>query len=383
MAQNVFIIIIVTIILGYAFLIENYRRWFLQVKSFVITREAQPSIKFSVVIPARNEAGNIKTCLETILKQSYPLNLFEVIVVDDHSTDSTAGIVESLQIKCPNLHLIQLQKLLHGKPLNSYKKKAIEHAVEQASGEWILTTDADCVVSPDWLKYFDAFIKNSNSVFIAAPVKYKNVGSFVSIFQCLDFMTLQGITGASVFHNFHSMCNGANLAYNKMAFNEVGGFTGIDNIASGDDMLLMHKIYKKYPKQVNFLLSPLVIVETLPMLTWKAFFNQRIRWASKADKFDDKRIFWVLAFVYAFNLSFIILPVLFLWFPFILCYWLIMVICKTLIELRFIYPVAVFFREEKLLWWFPFMQPVHILYTIIAGWLGKFGKYTWKGRTVQ
>jgi hypothetical protein len=146
---------------------------------------------------------------------------------------------------------------------------------------------------------------------------------------------------------------------------------------------LMHKIFKRYPKQIGFLLSREAIVETLPMLTWKAFFNQRIRWASKADKFDDKRIFWVLMLVYLFNVSFIVLPVVAIWYPSILLYWLTMLTAKTIIELRFVTPVSKFFNQQQLLVWFPVMQPVHIVYTVVAGWLGKFGKYTWKGRTVR
>ncbi|MBA2761171.1 MAG: glycosyltransferase [Segetibacter sp.] len=375
--------IMVIFLAGYAFLIENYRRWFLAIHPFTAPENANSAIRFSVIIPARNEEEIIATCLHSVLKQNYSAELFEVIVIDDHSTDKTAAIVQSLQKQYPNLRLIQLEKLLQGRLLNSYKKKAIEYAIEQSAGDWIVTTDADCKVPLNWLNSFNAFIHTRNSVLVAAPVKFTNVGSFVSVFQCLDFMTLQGITAASVHHNFHSMCNGANLAYNKRTFDEVGGFAGIDNIASGDDMLLMHKIFKKYPAHVNFILSGEAVVETLPMPTWKAFFNQRIRWASKADKYDDKRILWVLVFVYLFNLSFIVVPVLSIWYSPVLLIWLAMLGAKTLIELRFIYPVALFFKQRQLLWWFPLMQPFHILYTIIAGWLGKFGKYTWKGRTVK
>ncbi|MEJ7683726.1 MAG: glycosyltransferase family 2 protein [Segetibacter sp.] len=154
-------------------------------------------------------------------------------------------------------------------------KKAIELAIERAKGDWIVTTDADCIVTKDWLLNFNNFTRQYNSVFVAAPVKFINTGSFVSIFQCLDFMSLQGITAASVHHGFHSMCNGANLAYNKKAFYEVGGFNGIDNIASGDDMLLMHKIYVRYKKQVHFLFSQSSIIETKPMETWKAFYQSK------------------------------------------------------------------------------------------------------------
>ncbi len=342
-----------------------------------------PSIFFTVIIPARNEEEQIKSCLQSVLNQNYPKHLFEVIVADDYSTDNTAGVVKRLQTDHSNLHLLQLEKLLQNKPLNSYKKKAIDLAIQQSQGEWIVTTDADCIVSNKWLANFSNFVAENKSVFIAAPVKFINTGSFVSIFQCLDFISLQGITAASVNAGFHSMCNGANLAYNKKVFFEVGGFKGIDNIASGDDMLLMHKIYAKYKNGVHYLFSQKSIVQTLPMPTWKAFFNQRIRWASKADKFDDKRIIAVLFFIYFFNLSFALVPFTAIWYNNVAWYWLGMLAAKTIIDLRFMVPVAKFFKEEKLLWWFPVMQPFHIAYTITAGWLGKFGKYTWKGRVVK
>lgn len=366
-------------------LIETYRKWFVKVPLFAAANTNVPvdGTTFSIIIPARNEASIIHECLVSVLSQSYPSNRFEVILVDDHSTDDTALIAEGLQQQYANLKVIRLQEILKGKSLNSYKKKAIEVAVQYASYDWIVTTDADCMVNDQWLQTFHAFILQKDPVFIAAPVAFTNTSSFVSLFQSLDFMSLQGITAAAVHHRFHSMCNGANLAYSKKVFAAVGGFKGIDNIASGDDMLLMHKIFKMYPKQVAFLLSQQAIVKTEPMDSWAAFFNQRIRWASKADKFEDKRIFSVLLFIYLYNCSFAILLIASFWQPYFLLLWLAMIACKTLIELRFLFPVARFFDAQKLLWWFPVMQPVHIGYTIVAGWLGKFGKYTWKGREVK
>lgn len=380
----VFILIfIAALLVCHAILIENYRRWFLKIKPFTSSSAILPRISFTVIIPARNEEDQIEKCIETVLAQNYPDHLYEVIVADDYSTDNTANIIQQLQKKFSNLRLLQLEKVLPDKQLNSYKKKAIELAIEMSKGDWIVTTDADCMVTKNWLQNFNNFIEQHDSVFVAAPVKFINTGSFVSIFQCLDFMSLQGITAASVHHGFHSMCNGANLAYNKNVFYAVNGFKGIDNIASGDDMLLMHKIFVRFKKQVYFLFSQDSIVQTPPMRTWKDFINQRIRWASKADKFDDKRIITVLVFIYLFNLSFIIIPAAAFWYKNLWYYWLAMMAAKTIIELRFMFPVARFFREEKLLWWFPVMQPFHIFYTIIAGWLGKFGKYSWKGRFVK
>ncbi len=375
--------IIIVFLVGHAVLIESYRRWFLKVKLFKPDPGVPPSLFFTVIIPARNEEGQIEKCLQSIFNQNYPRNLFEVIVADDFSTDNTPAIVTRLQAQYHHLQLLQLDKLLGEKKLNSYKKKALELAIQAAKGDWIVTTDADCTVPANWLLNLSNFIQQNNAVFVAAPVKFINTGSFISIFQCLDFISLQGITAASVHAGFHTMCNGANLAYNKQVFFEVGGFKGIDNIASGDDMLLMHKIYLCYKSGIHYLFAQDSIVETTPMETWRAFFNQRIRWASKADKFEDKRIVYVLLFVYLFNLSFLLLPIATIWINGMGWYWMVMLVAKTIIDLRFMVPVATFFNEEKLLWWFPVMQPFHILYTIIAGWLGKFGKYSWKGREVR
>jgi len=377
------IILTITFLIGYGLLIENYRRWYLTVNPFLVPENFSPSLTFSVVISARNEEVNILKCLHSILNQNYPIHLFEIIIIDDHSTDNTPGIISELQQTHTNVYLYNLKDLLHGRPLNSYKKKAIELAIKEAKKDWVLATDADCIVPVNWMNTLAAFIEHEQALFVAAPVKFINTGSFISIFQCLDFMSLQGITAASVHKRFHSMCNGANLAYNKKMFLEVGGFAGIDHIASGDDMLLMHKIFLKHPESVKFLLSPDVVIETQPMPDWKNFFNQRIRWASKADKYDDKRILVVLVFVYLFNLSFLLLPFAYYWYPQVWLAWLILFAGKTFFEMRFLFPVASFYKERKLLWWFPIMQPFHILYTIIAGWLGKFGSYKWKGRQVK
>jgi uncharacterized membrane protein len=125
------------------------------------------------------------------------------------------------------------------------------------------------------------------------------------------------------------------------------------------------------------------VVTTAPMADWKSFFNQRIRWASKADKYQDKSIFWVLVLVYAVNTLLLILFFVGLFTENGLGNWLVLVIAKTLTELSFMIPVARFYNQLTVLRWFPFMQPFHIAYTVIAGWLGKFGTYQWKGRTVK
>jgi cellulose synthase/poly-beta-1,6-N-acetylglucosamine synthase-like glycosyltransferase len=366
--------IIILLFVCYSILILYYWQSWKAIPDFKISLPVT-NITISVIIPARNEENNIGQLLEALQRQIYPAALTEIIVVDDHSTDQTPNIVRQfLDVK-----LIQVTE----ENINSYKKKAIETGIAAATGEFIVTTDADCIPPKEWLQTIVAFKKEKGSVFIAAPVVFDCNSSVVQLFQAMDFMILQGITGASVYKNIHSMCNGANLAYERKAFYEVNGFAGVDHIASGDDMLLMHKIWKQHPDRVHYLKSKDAIVATQPMKTWKAFFNQRIRWASKAKNYDDKRIIAVLLLVYLFNLSFLALGIAGF---FCYHYWLYLSglwIAKTLIELPFFLSVSRFFNKQWAAKLFFFFQPLHILYTIISGLFGQFGKYEWKGRKVS
>jgi cellulose synthase/poly-beta-1,6-N-acetylglucosamine synthase-like glycosyltransferase len=382
MFWNIIISISFVLFFFYAIIILLYRKWFLQLQYFKVNTNHQPQHKFSIIIPARNEEENIGQCLSSIIRQNYPSDFFEIIVVDDHSTDKTVNIVEEFKKENEHIKLIKLKDVLNGRQLNAYKKKSIETAIENASYDWIVTTDADCVVTPNWLKNFDAYIQDSRTVFVAAPVAFTYTATILSVFQYLDFLSLQGITAAAVSAGFHSMCNGANLAYNKKVFYEVNGFKDIDNIASGDDMLLMNKIKEKYPQQIGFIFSKEVIVKTAPMPDWKSFLNQRIRWASKANKYNDKSIFWVLWLVYLFNLILFVSPFLSIFHPVLCLYWLGLIILKTVVELSFTIPVGKFFGKA-FTWAFLFLQPIHIGYTVIAGWLGMFGSYRWKDRKVK
>jgi len=385
------LIISILLFLIYATLIIYYRQGWVSIPGFeALAPGRNYSTKISVIIPARNEARNIEACLDSIRHQSYPSQLFEVIVVNDHSTDGTASLIDLYTEG--NIKRIDLADHVDDN-LNAYKKKAIETGIQRSTGELIVTTDADCIVLPNWLQTIAAFYETHRPAFIAAPVSINFSTRFIEFFQGLDFMVLQGITGAAVHKKTHCMCNGANLAYEKVAFETVNGFKGIDNIASGDDMLLMHKIYKQYPARVMFLKSEDAIVQTAPVHTIREFFQQRIRWASKADKFGDKSMFPVLLLVYLFNLMMLTIPIVCIFnnaefsifnFQFsIFEVWILMLILKTLIELIFLYPVAKFFGKQNMLMLFPLMEPYHIIYTVIAGWLGKFGSYEWKGRKVS
>jgi len=404
--QQAVLIICLLLIISYTAIIIYYAIAWLSLPNWQLATtqpipkglaESPITAQLSIIIPARNEEDNIGACIQSILNQSYSKNLYEIIVVNDHSTDATASIVKTFNE--PNIKCVDLINFI-GNETNSFKKKGIEVGVAQANGELIITTDADCVAPPNWLQTIAAFYEEKKPDLIVMPVSIfptpSGVGlgvRFIEIFQALDFMTLQGITGSAVHKKIHSMCNGANLAYTKKAFNTVNGFAGINNIASGDDMMLMHKIYSENKKGIVYLKSAAVIVQTKPVKTITEFINQRIRWASKADKYEDKRMLPVLIVVYFFNMLLLILPIVailsnfkFLIFNFqfsTLQFWFWVLLLKMVIEIIFLIPVAKFFNKLPLLFLFPLMQPFHIIYTVIAGWLGKFGRYSWKGRQVK
>jgi len=370
----ILVYITIGLLVTYCILILYYRAGWQEIKPFAPVNP-ELATKISVIIAARNEAENIGSLLTSLESQSYPKHLFEVIVVDDNSTDNTATIVSGFPFA--KLKRIQFDNI------NSYKKKAIEIGIASASGDLIVTTDADCIVSENWLKTIAAYKEETNAVFIAAPVVMQYKWTLLQTFQSLDFLVLQGITAASVKKRIHNMCNGANLAYERKIFYEVNGFTDIDHIASGDDMLLMQKIAQRYPTKIFYLLSKEAIVTTQSAKTWKEFFSQRIRWASKATNYNDIKIFSALFLVYFFNCSLLALLIAGFWNHELWWIFAGVVVAKTLIELVFLYPVARFYNKENLLRLFLLFQPLHIVYTIIAGWLGTFGKYEWKDRKVK
>ena len=376
------------LLIPYAALILYYRQSWLQMKNYEIDNGNVPLTTVSVIIPARNEEKNIGRCIKSILEQTYAKHLLEVIVVDDYSTDQTVNVVAAFNKS--NIRIIKLADIVGDAKLNSYKKKAVETGIANAMGDLIITTDADCTAPAKWIETVVSLYQQTRPVLIVAPVSYARPAAadpvftkFFKIFQALDFMTLQGITGAGVSKKIHNMCNGANLAYERKVFYEVDGFKGIDKIASGDDMLLMHKIQKIYPRRITYLKSPEAIVQTKAASTVAEFINQRIRWASKADKYPDFKITAVLAFVYLFNAWILILAVISLTSFDALFLLVLVLVGKTFVEFTFLFPVANFFKSKKALWWFVPSQPFHIIYMLVAGWLGKFGTYTWKGRKVK
>jgi cellulose synthase/poly-beta-1,6-N-acetylglucosamine synthase-like glycosyltransferase len=332
----------------------------------------------SIIIAARNEADDIHRTIEALLAQDYHKELTEIIFIDDHSTDNTAEIIRSYADA--GVKLISLQE---NRALNSYKKKAIQTAIGQAKGSLIITTDADCRMGIYWLKTIVAFYEEKRYKMISSPVAYDEEKSFFEKAQSLEFLYLIGLGASTIGNNKPSTCNGANLAYEREAFYEVGGFQGIDDLASGDDELLLHKIAARYENQIGFLRNTDAIVYTHAKPNLNEFLQQRKRWASKSTRYKNKSIIVLGVFIWFFNLSILLNLLAGIFFIGFLQIAVVQLVLKIAIELVFLMDVTKFARRRSLLVWLPVLNVLHVLYIIYIGVAGNSGKYNWKGRMVK
>lgn len=338
-----------------------------------------PQTKVSVIIAARNEEDNIGRTLDCLMAQDFPKELLEIIVVDDHSTDRTNEIILSYADR--GVRLISLEA---GDKLNSYKKYAINKAIDSSNGEIIVTTDADCRMGPHWLKTIIHFMEANDLYMVSSPVSYHEEKSYFENLQTLEFLYLIGLGAAGIGNGNPTTCNGANLAYRKAVFYEMGGFKGIDELASGDDELLLHKIAEKYASRIGFCKAREAIVYTDAKENLSAFLSQRRRWASKSTKYKDKRVVALGVCIWLFNLALLVNILCFCWAdPDAERLILLSILMKIVVEFAFLYPVVSFADRKSLLFNLPLISLMHSLYLVYIGILGNVGKYDWKGRSVK
>jgi len=363
--------------MAYFGLILFLRRGWKNLKTFN-PKNNQFKTTVSILIAARNEEDKIYDTISDILAQDYPSHLMELIVVDDHSTDRTSEIVLSFAERG-----VKLLVLNESEPLNSYKKKAISEAIKLSESELIITTDADCRMSPDWLKTVIGFYEAGNYKMISSPVLYFEEKSTFEEMQSLEFLFLIGLGAAGVGNKMPSTCNGANLAYRREVFHELKGFQGIDQLASGDDELFLHKVASVYPDGIGFCKARGATVYTHAKSTLGEFIQQRKRWASKSTKYKNKAVVFIGVLVWLFNLLIVLISILGFFNPF---YWylcLAIISVKIVAELSFQITLCRFANRSKLLWLLPLLTITHIFYMLYIGVAGNSGKYIWKGRMVR
>ena len=339
--------------------------------------------KLSVIIAARNEENNIVNCLNDLIKQDYPKDLFEIIIVDDDSSDKTVNLINDF---ISNESETQITLITSKKAKISFqgKKQAIKTAVSVSKGDFIITTDADCRMGKKWLSTIAKYYETQNIKMIICPVCFHKDNSVFKKIQNLEFLSLiaSGAGSAKISHPI--MCNGANLAFSKSAYNNVTSEGKEDNFTSGDDIFLMLKIKRKYGSQaIQFLKSYDAIVYTEAKKTIKEFIGQRIRWVSKSRGYSSTSLILTSLIIYIFNYFLLLGVILSFFFPEFISFTIILFLIKCIIDLPILAGITKFVKRKNLLLFFLPLQLIYILYISIIGFVGNFMKFEWKGRKVS
>jgi len=379
-------IICISFGLSYLLLIKKYLFHWHSIPEFSLDKAFIEFPFISIIVAARNEENNISTCLQSLIEQDYPKDKYEIIVVDDHSTDKTIEEVKKIQEKNKRIHLISMSNDGEKKGVVSYKREAIQAGMALSKGDFLLLTDADCEVSTDWVKLISFLFIKEKCVFVGGPVVISlKTTRLLPTFQALDMIGMMIITGAGFHSGNQLLANGANMAFSKQAFHDAGGFSKFPAKASGDDMFLLHQMNKYYPGNIRFLKTLGGVVKTKPMTTITGFIQQRIRWASKNRNYNEVKISLSLLLIFLLSTFIILLGLLsFIKFTLFFPFFVILYLSKFYGDYLLQREAITFFKESRLSKYVFASQQLHTLYIFILGIMGNVvPRYQWKGRMVK
>ena len=373
-------------ILGFTFGWFRIKRW---------KCDALASTKLSVVIPVRNEEENIEKLLEDLAGQNYPFELFEVIVVDDHSTDGTVDVINRIKNQDARRKTQDARRKTKYSILNTQffklikndgegKKAAIRMGVEMAQGDLIVTTDGDCRVGPEWLMNIATYYEKYKPRLISGPVVMEETSGLFRSFQSMEFMSLVASGAGSIGIGMPIMCNGANLAFEKEAYLQASNEKDL-KYASGDDIFLLLRIKKTFGRQsIRFLQSQEAIVETHSKGSLRSYLKQRLRWVSKSKGYRDPVIISVALIVFLFNLSLILCSILAHQSLELSQVTAAMWLGKVVIDLPLIMGFSMFAKRDKIMGCYLIFAIGYVLFATVMAVVGNLPPgYSWKGRKVR
>ena len=332
--------------------------------------------RVSVLIAARNEAGNIAACLKSIAAQDYPGELLEVIVIDDNSTDQTAKIAASFRQQIAGLRV-----LAAGNPPAGVapKKHALGIGIASATGDIILTTDADCTPPPGWVGgVVSCFTGDVQAVAGFAPLDGSGIAGAIGR---LDALINAVVSAGTIGIGQPSTVTGRNFAYRKSAWEAAGGFGETAKGASGDDDLLLQRISASGGK-VIFCDIPTTFVPSPAQPTIAAWLKMKRRHLSAGKRYQPS----LLAFatlLYLFQAGLMASLVL-CFFGMLNWQWIMAIwAAKIVLDGTALGIGAKRFKQSRWgLAWFAAEIVSPLLFTIIVP-ASLFGKIGWKGRNLS
>jgi poly-beta-1,6-N-acetyl-D-glucosamine synthase len=329
----------------------------------------------SIVVAVRNEEKTLPVLMASLATQKYDRNEFEVILVNDQSTDQTLTTILDLKNKYPELKIISITSSGIG------KKRALTEGIQLAKGEIILTTDADCKLPPDWISGITASFGSTTSMVVGA-LKIDPDFSFFSELQALEFGSVMGSGISLLAWNAPVMCNGANLAFRKKAFETVQGYEGNFEIPSGDDEFLMRKIENSFPGTIRFASRKDCVVATQPANSVRQFYYQRLRWAGKWKANESIFAKSLAVFVLLVQISWLVMFGLLI-SKFKVSELVGLIIIKLVLEGFFLWVVCRYLQLRFNILAFCVLQVIYPVYVIVTGISSRFITYRWKDREVS
>ncbi len=340
------------------------------------SRESRMTV--TVLVPARNEEKTIIECLESLYRQTYPAELFQVLIIDDDSSDRTADLVRQYISDKPQFKLLDHAR---DNTQPTFKKQALKFALDRVNSDIVMTIDADTRAQPFWIEKMTGLYEE-NTGLVAGVVTFSPEWEN-SLFHKIQTLEFAGIVFSGVGAAGQSnplICNGSNLSYRLKAFREAGGYDTNEFLPSGDDDLLLQNIQKRTGWNIKYSVHPQTINFTRPVDDWYDFINQRSRWASKSLHYPKKWLFAVMATLYIYYLLIIVLiPLTVLgFFPWQA--YLAGVLLKMLPEAVLIWKALSVLKRRDLMKYFFLAQLFQLTYVSIVGVRGFFHRFSWKGK---
>ncbi|MBK7879364.1 MAG: glycosyltransferase [Saprospiraceae bacterium] len=351
-------------------------------KEFNLDPSFVPTTKVSVIVPVRNEEDSLQQCTESILKQNYPTHLFELIVVDDQSDDNTPQILEN--IKDQRLRVMRLG-VYKRTTITGSKKKAIAYGISHASGDLMITTDADCIHGENWIQTIVACYQEFKPKLIVAPVLIQKEKTLLNLFQDADFINSFMVHLAGIRSGLFYLGSGANLAYEKSVFLETDPYANNQYIASGDDLFLIQKVKEKYSGKIYPLKAIEATVQTIGATSVRSFFSQRLRWAGKLKNSSSFNMLLVSSFIWVFRIGLLTFTLITLVLEEYTYFYSVLglLFIHFLLDFILIHQSSSFFKRGYILKW---ILPIEVMYTIYFFVLGLLSwlpiKLEWKDRKI-
>jgi cellulose synthase/poly-beta-1,6-N-acetylglucosamine synthase-like glycosyltransferase len=336
----------------------------------------------TIILCARNESEILTDTIQDILNQEFA-EAFELIIVDDFSTDNTIEIAEGFAVNNKNVIVLNLRTLLHAeRQLIPNKKEGISIAIEKAKGRYIVTTDADCSLGKSWLQTMVNCAQREHAAMVCGPVAIVAGNGLLHQFQEMDIIAMMAMTKWSLNANIPMLNNGANLLYEKIWFEKLNPYQNNKSEYSGDDVFLLQKFFEAKQKVV-YCENEMAIVETKVQNRFRDFFHQRVRWAGKSQSYTNSKVKLFLTSVYLLNLIIFCLLILSLFIPQLAAVAIILLLIKISTDYFILKPQLDFFRKRRLLPFLPIMDFMHMIYVVFFGVFSFKKSYIWKDRTIN